>query len=287
MPEKILTEPKFSVLQLIRFAGIETAVFGCALVVLGFVLVFAQDFVVNLVEMAMTRYGNSTGKIALNMFAEDRQLMRELLFVRDSLLPLLSAGILAAFLAGFPLAVLGICTAVFPSRVAGFLSNIHWMRGDRTRQNAKSSTASIQKKSAAIVLGSIGLFAALLVILCVIFGGKSSNGNVKILEREAKRLVELERDHFRSKGALGTWEQIGYEPAESDLFAFEKDGNSAWKAVSRSPIDQCPAGSVWRIGFDFKGLGQKAKTYTRIPKDSNCVKLTPEFHEKLLKVWTD
>lgn len=280
MPEKILTE-KISSSKLIRIAGVEAFAFGCVLIALGFVLVHVQDFAVNLVEMAMARYENLTGKIALNVFGEDRALMQQLLVVKDSLLPLLSMGIPLAFAFGFPLAIFGIVVALFPFRVENALSKIRWLCKKSCPDTHQNSTALHQKKSAALVLCGIGICASLLIVLGLGLGGNSSDG-AEILEREAARFVGLERSYFHGKKSLGTWSQIGYEPLESEFFSFEKAGNSAWKAVSLRKIGDCPEGNGWRIGFELKGVFDKEmKTYVTLPKDSNCVKLSPDFRKKI------
>ena len=104
------------------------------------------------------------------------------------------------------------------------------------------------------------------------------------LERETARFVQLQRQFYQKNKKLGTWAQIGYEPAKSDDFLFEKRGKFAWQAKNRKSWEECPDSSVWKASFEMTGFFTKElKIYISAPKAANCAHLTPDFRQNVLQ----
>jgi hypothetical protein len=49
-------------------------------------------------------------------------------------------------------------------------------------------------------------------------------------------------------------------------------------AVSKVPLENCPAGTKWMVSASTKGIFEKELVlYRSAPKDSACARLTPDF----------
>ena len=135
----------------------------------------------------------------------------------------------------------------------------------------------------------------ILITLCVITlvsaglywtdSARKTPEKVVQLEREAARFYRLEKAYFAKTKKLGSWKQVGYEPESSDYFVFKTSGSGSWVAENSEPWEDCPAGNSWRIGLEVSGIFTKElKASIRLPKDSSCKVLTPEFRKSVLKV---
>ena len=65
--------------------------------------------------------------------------------------------------------------------------------------------------------------------------------------------------------------------ASTDYFDY-KITSTRFTAVSKVDISGCPAGSKWSVSASAKGVFTKELAlYRSAPKDTNCVKLTPDY----------
>lgn len=266
-----------------RLIGAGFLVFGIFWIVLSVILSCADGFAAETVGMAAARYESFTGKIALNSFEEDKLLMQKVLFAKETLLPLLSASVpvSAALGGGFVLA--GLAFLLLPVRMASLLVKAHLFK-ECSENETEESFPKISRKVlfgilialCGIVLVSVGLYLS--------DSARKTPEKVAQLEREASRFYRLERAYFAKTKKLGSWKQIGYEPESSDYFVFKTSGSGSWGAENSEAWENCPAGNSWRVGLEVSGIFTKElKASARLPKDSACKALTPEFRKSVLK----
>ncbi len=279
----------FSKKRTVRVLGIVALVFGIVLIAIGFALNFADGFASKIVEQALARYGNFTGKIALNTFAEDRELMQIILTVRDELLPIVGKLIPCAFVLGFALFSVGIFSVLFPELAARGLLSAHVLKLSSTGESSEDSPNILQffrlhSQGVFIAAGvSVGAILGIFLIFQMADPARKTPLKVAELEREASRFYQLQRDYFAKNKLLGSWEQLGYAPLKSEYFHFEKTGKFAWRARNRDTWENCPDSSSWKVSFEVTGLFTKElKVYTSRPNDKRCEVLTPEFRKNVL-----
>ncbi|MDY3922431.1 MAG: hypothetical protein SOZ02_09780 [Hallerella porci] len=261
----------FSKMRTVRVFGIGLVFLGIIFVSLGFVLNYADDFASQVVNLAMARYSNFTGKFALNNFAEDQQLMKILLSVKDDLLPFIQGTKPFVFFAGILFSLAGIFALIFPQPSSLGLLKLRILH----LENEDAKPFHFSRKTLCILAG---IFALLFIVFGIVKCSDPSRKTpekIAELEREASQIEKLQREYFGRKKSLGTWEQIGYAPAESEYFLFEKRGKFAWQARNREKWESCPDSSIWKVSFEITGFFSKElKVYKSSPK--NCVKIRTE-----------
>lgn len=276
----------FSEDRTVRVLGVGILIFGAFLLILGFVLSGVDGFASGLVERAVMRYGNFTGKFALSNFAEDRELMDEILVVRDGILPKVNAAIPLAFAFGGILSLCGSCFLIFPGFFSEWLLRAHVLKrvGDEGASFKVGDWVRRHKK--ALIASSAALILVLFIgILIAIFSNPARHTPAMVaeLEREAARFCGLQRKYYASHKALGTWEQLGYEAPDSDFFRFEKAGRFGLRARNLEKWESCPDSSAWKVSFEVTGIFSKElKIYVSRPDKAACESLTPEFRKHVM-----
>ncbi len=266
-----------------RLLGAGFLALGIFWIVLCVILFCADGFAAETVEMAATRYESFTGKIALNSFEEDKLLMQKVLFAKETLLPLLSVSVPVSAILGGGFVLAGLAFFLWPVRAASLLVKAHLFK-ECSENEPVESFPKISRK----------VLCGILITLCVIFfvsigfylsdSSRKTPEKVAQLEREASRFYRLERAYFAKTKKLGSWKQIGYEPESSDYFVFKMSGSGSWVAENSEAWENCPTGNSWRIGLEVSGIFTKElKASVRLPKDSACKTLTPEFRKFVLK----
>lgn len=267
-----------------RLLGAGFLALGIFWIVLCVILSCVDGFASETVGMAASRYESFTGKIALNSFEEDKLLMQKVLFAKETLLPWLSASVPVSAVLGGAFVLAGLALILWPVRAVSLF--VKWRL---LKEYAENETGeSFPKISRKILFG-------ILITLCVITlvsaglywtdSARKTPEKVVQLEREAARFYRLEKAYFAKTKKLGSWKQVGYEPESSDYFVFKTSGSGSWVAENSEPWEDCPAGNSWRIGLEVSGIFTKElKASIRLPKDSSCKVLTPEFRKSVLKV---
>ena len=267
----------------LRVLGVGLLLAGIFCTALGIALCRVENFAVETVDMAVSRYGSFTGKIALNTFEEDKLLMQKILFAKDSLLPVLSVARPISFVVGVLAVFAGVASLLFPVGISAFLLKCRLLK-EFSGEECVEKFPTIPRKFRVAIFAFLGF---VLLVLCG-FHFLDSSGKtpekVLELEREASRFYHLERAYFLKTKKVGSWKQIGYEPSPSDYFVFKISGNGFWMAENKNSWENCPAGNLWKLGFDVSGIfDKKLNLRVRVPKDSNCVRLTPGFRNAVLK----
>lgn len=283
MREEVIFSRGLSKKRTGRLLGAGFLALGIFWIILCAILSCADDFAAETVGMAAARYESFTGKIALNSFEEDKLLMQKVLFAKETFLPLLSASVPVSAVLGGGFVLTGLAFLLLPVRTASLLVKAHFFK-EYSENETEENFPKIPRK----VL--CGILITLCVMLFVSIGFYLSDSSRKTpekvaqLEREASRFYRLERDYFAKTKKLGTWKQVGYEPENSDYFVFKTSGSGSWVAENSEAWENCPAGNSWRIGLEVSGIFTKElKASVRLPKDSACKALTPEFRKSVLK----
>ncbi|WP_308604398.1 hypothetical protein [uncultured Fibrobacter sp.] len=277
------TEKGFSKIRTVRLLGIVALALAILFGVLFLALSYVDDFASQVVNLAMARYSNFTGKFALNNFEEDKRLMAILLSVKDELLPLVECLKPIAFVSASLFGVAALVFWIFPSWIAERLLRFRILRVAGEGSGNSISPFSLSKKTL------VALATLVTVVLLSFFvlqrdPAKENLEKAAELERETARFVQLQRQFYQKNKKLGTWAQIGYEPAKSDDFLFEKRGKFAWQAKNRKSWEECPDSSVWKASFEMTGFFTKElKIYISAPKAANCAHLTPDFRQNVLQ----
>ncbi len=266
-----------------RLFGAGFLALGIFWIILCVILSFADGFASETVGMAAARYESFTGKIALNSFEEDKLLMQKVLFAKETLLPLLSASVSVSAALGVVFVLAGLALILWPVRAVSLLVKWHFFK-ECSENEAGESFPKIPRK---ILFGILAALCAIAIVSACLYwtdSARKTPEKVAQLEREAVRFYRLENAYFAKTKKLGSWKQIGYEPENSDYFVFKTSGNGSWVAENAEPWEDCPAGNSWRIGFEISGIFTKElKAFVRLPKDSSCKALTPEFRKSSVK----
>lgn len=256
---------------------------GIFWIVLCAVLAYADGFAEETVGMAAARYESFTGKIALNSFEEDKLLKQKILFAKETLLPLLSASVPVSAVLGVVSILASLVLLFFPVRAASALVKLRLFR-EYSGDERKEDFPRISRKVLYGILIAVGAVVAIAFGVLLTDPSRKTPEKVAQLEREASRFYRLEKAYFAKTKKLGSWKQIGYEPESSDYFVFKTSGSGLWVAENSEPWEDCPAWNSWRIGFEISGIFTKElKAFVRLPKDSFCKSLTPEFRKSVLK----
>lgn len=277
MCEKIEVASGLSPLRTIRVLGVGFLLTGIFCVGLGIAFCRVENFAVETLDMAVSRYGSLTGKIALNTFEEDKLLMQKILFAKDSLLPVLSAACPVSLALGVLAVFAGVASLLFPVRISSLLVKCRLLK-EFSGEEREENFPKISKKVWVAIFALSGFL--LLVVGVFHFSDPSKKTPEKrlALEREATRYYRLERAYFSKAKKIGSWKLVGYEPSPSDYFVFKMSNDGFWVAENREAWEDCPAGNRWKIGFEVSGFfDKKLNLRARVPKDSNCARLTPGF----------
>ncbi len=267
----------------VRFLGTLLLALGIFWIVLCAVLARVDGFAEETVGMAAARYESVTGKIALNSFEEDRRLMQKILLAKETLLPALSVAVPVSAVLGAVSVLASLALFFFPVRVAALLVKARLFK-ECSEDETMESFPEIPRK---VLYGMLTVLCAIAVVAIGVHladPARETPAKVARLEREASRFYQLEKAYFAKTKKLGSWKQIGYEPESSDYFVFKTSGSGLWVAENSEAWENCPAKSSWRVGFEISGIFTKElKAFVRLPKDSACKALTPEFRKSVLK----
>ena len=269
----------------IRVLGICILVLALVLVVLGFALDYAYGYASHVVDLALARYNNFTGKIALSSFAEDQQLMTVVQSVKKDLLPLIAIAKSWTFVFGTLLALLGGACEIFPKWMATALLKLHILKPANGELREMPEAFRRRLKILGIIVGAIAAISvAVGLVVHFTDPNRDTPAKVQELEKEASRYYALQKAYFQKHQAIGTWKEIGYTAPVSENFAFEKQGKYSWRAKSLMPLEKCPEASVWKVTFEVTGFFSKElKTYASRPNSEACETLTPEYRKHVLR----
>lgn len=251
------------------------------------ILVMAADAV----KLGLARYNNFTGRFAAQNFPEDKQLLTLLNDVQAILPP--AETILTVFMAisivFLAVAILGL---TFPKQFVHILVALKLLKWETGYATSESEVSGSLKETFE-KLGNIPLKKFALPLACVaglvvaVFAVRSCHETVQEsnfadaideMTEQSLNYINAQKVYFAKNNVVGNAKALElYDSSSTDVFEY-RITPSRFTAVSRVQIGNCPAGSKWSVSASAKGLFTKELALFRsAPKDTNCVKLTPEY----------
>lgn len=257
--------------------------FGSFFLILAIVLWSAFFFVnsltavaVELVEKALSRYNNFTGKIALQNFAEDKILYQQVQNLQETVLPFLELLLPIIVVLAVLLSVASILCFVLPNQCAALLIRIKLWKdiSSENTENSFESKPSLSIPWKKILLVFFPIILLLLAVLgirsCTSISPKEANQD---LEKAALHYIEFVKSGFSKDQKI----HIPDSFPESEIFKFEIQ-KGRFVAILNEQVEDCKVGSSWTIFPSVKGLFKKTLSlYRKSPADSSCQVIAPDF----------
>ncbi len=273
-------EKGFTEIRTVRVISFGIFFVGILQITFARVLDFVQALGQNAVDLGLARYSNFTGRFAARNFAEDRQLLHFLNLLNDTLLPVVQVLVPILMIFGLLMVAFGFFMWIFPQTGAQVyvafhclepVSGSHWNKSENPRSAPRGSAIAV----AVVILVILG--SSFLIRDCS-DNSEDNKAMANEVSEEASHYIELQKKYFGDNKRVGSWKDIGYESTASEYFEYENPGIGFWRAVSREPRENCPAGKRWRVQMKVEGVFEKTlKIYVSTPADEACVKLTPDF----------
>ena len=254
--------------------------------VLSAVLVMAADGV----KLGLARYNNFTGRFASQNFAEDKKLLALLKEVQ-SIIPSAETALTVLMVVAIVLFVIAVVGLALPKQfvhVLVALKLLKWGTGEAASEESDESLREVLAKVGNIPLKKIALpCAVVLGIVIAVFAVRSCHETVKAasvsdsiaeMQQKAIQYMDAQKAFYASSKAIGNAAALQI-PDTLSTSAFEyKVTGGRFTAVSKVPLENCPAGAKWSVSASTKGFFEKELVlYRSAPKDSACAKLTPDF----------
>ncbi|MCQ2055702.1 MAG: hypothetical protein MJY82_10520 [Fibrobacter sp.] len=266
----------------VRFIAALIALVGMFCLFIERVLSVVLNMAQGAVQMAVERYSNFTGRMALENFAEDRKLFA-LVKEAEERLPSADIALTILMVLSIVLIIVAAIGFAFPRQFAHVLvafKLLKWQQSDF--ENEDENTLSSPSKKVIIITSVVVLF---LLILCLSIRYCSESAAIALQESASQELSEnaltyinAQKNYFSQKKSIGGPKALQLPDSTStDNFTFKVTG-SRFVAISKIPFGDCPAGTKWSVNSGTKGFFTQELTLARVaPKDTNCVKLVPDF----------
>lgn len=254
--------------------------------VLSAVLVMAKEGV----GLGLTRYNNFTGRFAAQNFAEDKKLLHLLKDVQD-LLPTAESALTVLLVFSIIFLAVALIGLAFPKQFVHILvalKILKWETGEPESLQDKASPREVLETIGNVPLKKIaapvGIVLAIVIVCLGIATSKgkveasSIEGSIDDMQQKALSYIEAQKKYFAKTKNIGNASALQMtDSLSTDAFDIQVTA-TRFSAVSKVPLADCPAGSRWQVSSSTKGLfSVELQLYRGTPKDSNCVKLTPDF----------
>lgn len=253
--------------------------------VLAAVLVLANDAV----TLGLARYNNFTGRFAAQNFAEDKRLLHLLKEVQE-ILPMADTALIillvlsAVFIA---IALFGLALPKAFVHVLVALKILKWENGDFEEETPSDprkvleAIGNVPLKKLAMPVGIILGVVLLGFVLSTCHEKVAANSmetQLSDMQQKALAYIEAQKRYFAKNKAVGNASALQMaDTLSTEAFNMSVTA-TRFSAVSKIPLGDCPAGSRWQVASSVKGVfSVELSLYRGTPKDTNCVKLTPDF----------
>ena len=242
------------------------------------------------VQLGLTRYDSFTGRMALQNFAEDRQLFKMLQDVQGLLPSAESALTVLLFIAIvlLAIAVVGLALPRFFVHILVTLKLLKWETDGTEEEGEKTSFREIIENIGEIPLKKLAIPVAAIVVLVGGFAGirscqesaklASVDSAVEDLEQHTLDYIKAQKAYFGRTKTVGGPKALQLpDTSSSDYFEYKVTG-ARFTAISRVPIENCPAGTKWSVYSEAKGVFTKELAlYRQPPKVPACISITPNY----------
>lgn len=266
------------------------ALVGMIFVLVARVLAAVVTMASDAVHLALARYSNFTGRFASRNFAEDKQLLGMLKDVQP-LLPTADTALTILFVVGICILVVAALGLAFPRQFVHILVALKLLKWDVVEPmdgllEEESSPEIVEvspRKKKIIVACATGVSVLAIVLTSVVMHNEKKNESniasaLNDMQDWAEGYVKAQKAYFAKKNAVGGPAALQLpDTAQTDFFSY-KVTSTRFVAESKVKMGNCPSGSKWSISSSTKGFFTQELVLARIsPKDSNCVKLVPDF----------
>lgn len=270
---------------------------ACVIALVGMVFLFIERALSAILVMAtdgvklgLARYNNFTGRFASQNFAEDKQLL-SLLKEVQGLLPSAESALAVFMVIAIVLLVIAALGLALPKQfvhVLVALRLLKWETGEAAPEESGESLREVIAKVGNIPLKKIALPVAVVVAVVVAFfavrschetvKAASVSGSIAEMQQKAVEYMEAQKAFYAKSKAVGNAAALQIpDSLSTGTFEYKVTGGR-FTAVSKVPLENCPAGSKWSVSASTKGIFEKELVlYRSAPKDSACAKLTPDF----------
>lgn len=272
-------------------------VISALIALMGMVFLFLERALAAVLQMAsegiqlgLTRYDSFTGRMALQNFAEDRQLFKMLQDVQGLLPSAESALTVLLFIAIvlLAIAVVGLALPRFFVHILVTLKLLKWETDGIEEEGGKTSFREIIENIGEIPLKKLAIPAAAIAVLVGGFAGirgclesaklASVDSAVEDLEQHTLDYIKAQKAYFGRTKTVGGPKALQLpDTSSSDYFEYKVTG-ARFTAISRVPIENCPAGTKWSVYSEAKGVFTKELAlYRQPPKVPACISITPNY----------
>ncbi len=273
-----------------RLIASSVAVMGMVFLLLERTLSAVLQMATDGVQLGLTRYDSFTGRMALQNFAEDRQLFKMLQDVQG-LLPSAEAALAFLMVIAIVLLAIALVGLALPKLFVHILVAIKllkWESDSSEEDDKEASFREILTNIGEIPLKKLAIpFAVILVIVVGIFGIRSCHESskqasvdsaVEELQQQALTYIKAQKAYFGKTKTVGNAKTLQLaDTSSTDYFEYKISG-SRFTAISRVPLENCPAGTKWSVYSEAKGVFTKEiALYRQPPKNPACINLTPDF----------
>lgn len=277
---------------------VRTARLIAALIALtGMVFLFLERMLSAVLEMAsesvqlgLSRYDSFTGRMALQNFAEDRQLFKMLQDAQE-MLPSAESALSLFFVIAivlFAIAVVGLALPKFFVHILVAIKLLKWESDGYEEEGEETSFREILTNIGEIPLKKLAIPVAVIIVFVGGFTGirscqesaklASVDSAVEDLEQHTLDYIKAQKAYFGRTKTVGGPKTLQLpDTSSTDYFEYKITG-ARFSAFSRVPIEGCPAGTKWSVYSESKGVFTKELAlYRQPPKNPACINITPNF----------
>ena len=242
------------------------------------------------VQLGLTRYDSFTGRMALQNFAEDRQLFK-LLHEAEEIIPSAESALtlfMVIAIVFLVIAVVGLALPKFFVHILVAIKLLKWETDSFEEDGEETSFREILANIGEIPLKKLAIPVAVIIVFFIgFFGIRSCQESAKLasVETAVEELQQHTLDYIKAQKAyFGKTKTVGGPKAlqlpdtsSTDYFEYKITG-ARFTAISRVPLEGCPAGTKWSVYSEAKGVFTKELAlYRQPPKNSACINITPNY----------
>jgi hypothetical protein len=186
------------------------------------------------------------------------------------------------------IAVVGLALPRFFVHILVTLKLLKWETDGTEEEGEKTSFREIIENIGEIPLKKLAIPVAAIVVLVGGFAGirscqesaklASVDSAVEDLEQHTLDYIKAQKAYFGRTKTVGGPKALQLpDTSSSDYFEYKVTG-ARFTAISRVPIENCPAGTKWSVYSEAKGVFTKELAlYRQPPKVPACISITPNY----------
>lgn len=280
----------FNEYSVMRLVGILIFIIGSITMFFAKILDLIVTFADSTVVLAVSRYSNFTGRIAIQNFKEDKELWTILEMLSKEMLPMASVMIPILFFGAVFVMLLGVSVLAFPRYASDLFVSLKILKKGYALKSEDSAFESMVSESVFKTLFKwlISVFVLLLIFIStfLVFRCATDDSSKHLKKQDelmgnASSFIENQRAYFVKNQTIASSKQLEYQANESKDFTYSVSvGGANWVAKNKKDWDKCPANSEWKIGVEVTGFFEKKlSVYRRAPQNLHCAEMTPDFKD--------